>query len=149
MNTIIIDLEDYDKSGKIDIKDLLNMDNSEILKKNDGKKFDICLMNPPYSKTMHLKFLEKTIQIADKVISIQPCGWLFDIPAVLGWKKTTYQRFEDSVGKHIKSLEVIGDSADDANKQFKIGSFEKIGIYKLNNNTYDIYSTLYLEDKRK
>ena len=47
------------------IQQLLNMN-------NNNKKFDVVLMNPPYNRSMHLKFLEKTIQIGDNVISIQP-----------------------------------------------------------------------------
>ena len=50
-------------------------------------KFDICLMNPPYSRSLHLKFLEKTIKIADKVVSIQPTRWLQDTLAT--YKKIT------------------------------------------------------------
>lgn len=117
---------------------------------NNSKRFSVILINPPYSGTMHLKFLEKIIQISDKVINISPCGWLLDIPAVLGWKKTTFQRFEDNVGKHIKSLEILGgDNVAEGNKYFNIFGFEKIGIYELDNNEHDIYSTVYLEDKRK
>ena len=55
------------------------MDNKEILEKNGGKKFSICLMNPPYDRSLHLKFLEKVIEISDKVISIQPITWIQDI----------------------------------------------------------------------
>ena len=54
------------------------MKNKEELEKKTGvkcissidgiKKFDICLMNPPYDKTLHLKFLEKVIEFTDKVI---------------------------------------------------------------------------------
>lgn len=110
-------------------------------------KFDIVLINPPYHKTMHLKFLEKAIKIGNKVINISPCGWLYDIPAVLGWKKTTFQRFEDNIGKHIKSLEVF--NVVDTNKQFKISSFINLGIYELDNDIHDTYLTLYLQDKRK
>ena len=116
---------------------------------NEGKKFDIVLMNPPYSRTLHLKFVEKVLKVSNRVINISPCGWLHDIPAVLGWKKTTFQRFEDNVGRHIKSLEVLGDNANDANKQFNIGSFENLGIYELDNDVHDIYTTLYSQDKRK
>ena len=35
-------------------------------------------MNPPYDRSMHLKFLEKTIEIADNVVSIQPTRWIVD-----------------------------------------------------------------------
>ena len=44
---------------------------------NKGKKFSICLMNPPYAKGLGDKFLEKTLELADKNITIQPIMWLF------------------------------------------------------------------------
>ena len=113
---------------------------------NNKKRFDFCIMNPPYSRTTHLKFLENIIPFCHKVINISPCGWLFDIPAIIGWKKTTYQRFENSVAKHIKSLENLGK---DSNDYFNIGSFENLGIYELDNDIYNIYSTIYLDDVRK
>ena len=56
---------DLDGNGKYDIKDFLEMKNSELLKMNQGKKFDICLMNPPYGTRggddIHFKFTEKCI----------------------------------------------------------------------------------------
>lgn len=109
--------------------------------------YDYCIMNPPYSGTTHLKFLEKTIEIANNVISIQPCGWLMDIPAVMGFKTTNFQKYSDSIGKHIKLLDIF--SADEINKYFGIFGFEKVGIYVLDNNDHDIYLNAYLKDNRK
>ena len=63
------------------------MKNEEILEMNNGKRFSVILMNPPYSGSLHLKFLEKTIKIADKVVSIQPTRWLQDTLAT--YKKIT------------------------------------------------------------
>ena len=63
------------------------MKNKEELEKNKGvkcissidgiKKFDICLMNPPYSSiengaSLDIKFLDEVTNISDRVISIQP-----------------------------------------------------------------------------
>ena len=59
------------------------MKNEEILKENNGKKFDIVLMNPPYlganrnDYNIHLKFLNKVNEITDKVVSIQPIMFLY------------------------------------------------------------------------
>ena len=72
----IMDLEDYDKSGKIDVNDFLKMTNEEVLKKNGGKKFSILIMNPPYANKMHEKFLEKALEISDTGVSIQPAVWM-------------------------------------------------------------------------
>ena len=41
-----------------------------------GKRADILIMNPPYAGNLHLKFLDKTIEISKNVISIQPDVWL-------------------------------------------------------------------------
>lgn len=82
---IILDIGDLDDNGKYDIKDFLEMKNSELLKMNQGKKFDICLMNPPYTATskgtqnFDELFLEKTLSIANTVISIQPATWFMNI----------------------------------------------------------------------
>ena len=54
----------------------LNMKNDEILEMNNGKKFDIILMNPPYAKGLGEKFLIKCIDISNKVISVQPANFL-------------------------------------------------------------------------
>ena len=43
------------------------MKNEEILKENNGKKFDVVLMNPPYGSssgdTLHLKFVDKILKV--------------------------------------------------------------------------------------
>ena len=55
------------------------MKNEEIVEMNNGKKFDIILSNPPYSKGLGEKFLLKYIDIADKIISVQPLTWLLTL----------------------------------------------------------------------
>lgn len=52
---------------------------TQTLPQNEGKRFDICLMNPPYDKNLHLKFLEKVIGVAEKTVSIQPIDWMLRI----------------------------------------------------------------------
>ena len=74
--SIILDIEDLDSNGKYDIKDFLVMKNEEILKMNKGQKFDVILANPPYDKTLHEKFLEKFLYIAETIVSVQPLTWL-------------------------------------------------------------------------
>ena len=56
------------------------MNNKEELEKKTGiKKFDICLMNPPYDSGLGNRFLDKVIDIANKVITVQPATWLFTL----------------------------------------------------------------------
>ena len=105
------------------------------------KRFDVVLMNPPYDRSLHLKFLEKTIEVADKVVSIQPVRWLEDpLIQYKKSKKLDYYKYEDSISKHIKSLEKI--RAKDANKRFKIGFMTDCGIYVCDNEGgYDYVSS--------
>lgn len=111
------------------------------------KKFDVVLMNPPYYRDLHLKFLEKTLEIADNVISVQPVGYLLDLPAVMGWKKQHFQKYEHTVSRHIRDIDIM--YAEDANEAFSIRSFDKIGIYNCDNGVYDFYKTLYAYDGKK
>ena len=75
--------------------------------KNTGKKrFDFAIMNPPYDRNLHLKFLEKVIKVADKTVNISPVRWLQD-PLARYKKNSDYNRFENSVSKHIESLTII------------------------------------------
>lgn len=73
-------------------------------------------MNPPYDNNLHLKFLSKTTEIADNVVSIQPADWLF---------KTKY----DNLKNHISDIELM--SGNEFRKIFNIQS-NKGGIFLLN-----------------
>ena len=99
-------------------------------------KFDICLMNPPYYRSTHLKFLEKTIKIADNVVSIQPIRWLEE--KVGRYKKNSiYNKYKESIAKYIKDLEII--TAEEAEKKFNAAFTFNIGIYLCDKNGgYDI-----------
>ncbi len=95
-------------------------------------KFDICLMNPPYSKgNPELKFLEKTIQICDNVISIQPVRWITDTNAKYS-NRSDLNKYKDSICNHIKDLEIIKDK--DAEEIFKAGFTMDIGIFVCDKN---------------
>ena len=103
-----------------------NMKNEEILKENKGKKFDIVLMNPPYNKNLHLKFIRKVLNISNKVINISPIRWLTDPFAQ--YKRSTLKQYED-VAKHIESIESFKNN----NTLFDIAIYSNLGIYKLSN----------------
>ena len=99
-------------------------------------KFDIILMNPPYYRSTHLKFLEKTIKIADNVISIQPIRWLEE--KVGRYKKNSaYNKYKESIAKYIKDLEII--TAEEAENKFNAAFTFNVGIYLCDKNGgYDI-----------
>ena len=45
------------------------------LKNNMEKKFDICIMNPPYGKNgsgIHNIFLSKALDISKQIVTVQP-----------------------------------------------------------------------------
>lgn len=126
---IIINIDDVNGDGKYDVNDFLSMSNEDILKENNGKKFDIVLMNPPYDKNMHLKFIRKCLNISDKIINISPIRWLQDPFA--NDKRSTLKQFED-VAKHIEDVELVKGT------EFKeIIIYSDLGIYKLSNKETD------------
>ena len=113
------------------------MPNEDIAKMNGGKKFDICLMNPPYlGKTknehnFHLKFLNKAIEISSKVVSIQPIGFLYktyDRKSPDKDEKKVIEYFE----KFSTSIEEI-----DGNKVFDADFGIKLGIIDVCTNSKD------------
>lgn len=106
------------------------MKNEDILKENDGKKFDIVLMNPPYDRSLHLKFLEKTIKIADNVISIQPVRWLEEVN--IQEVSSQAKKYENTISKHIKDLEIL--YAEKSKKDFNVNLSVNLGIYVCDNN---------------
>lgn len=99
-------------------------------------RFDTIILNPPYGK-FHIKFLEKVIQLADNVISIQPCRWLEDKTAKYK-KNSIYNKYEKSISKYIKDLEIIdaeeAENIFDAIFNFDLGIFicDKNGGYDYN-----------------
>lgn len=93
-------------------------------------------MNPPYARSLHLKFLEKTIKISDNVISIQPTRWLEE--KVGRYKKNSaYNKYKESIAKYIKDLEII--TSEESEKKFAATFSFNLGIYLCDKNGgYDI-----------
>ena len=108
----------------------------QLLNMNNGKKFDVVLMNPPYNRDLHLKFLEKTIEIADNVINISPHDWLTNKFAKT--EKSKFRReFREKYSKYIEDLEII--SPEDFNKYFGTSNWFGVAIevFKENANGID------------
>lgn len=93
-------------------------------------KFDKVIMNPPYNKNLHLKILAEAIKhLKDdesKCVNLSPVRWLQD-PLAKYKKNSDYHKFEDSVSKHIESLDVI--DAAESNQLFNAGIMTDLGIY--------------------
>ena len=66
-------------------------------------------MNPPYKRNLHLKILAEAIKhLSDdgKCVNLSPVRWLQD-PLAKYKKNCDLKRFEESIAKHIESLETI------------------------------------------
>ena len=89
-------------------------------------RFDYAIMNPPYDRNLHLKFLEKVIKVAGKTVNISPVRWLQD-PFARYKRSTDYSRFEDSISKHIERLDIV--AARKASGLFNASFIMDLGIY--------------------
>ena len=104
------------------------MKNEEILEMNNGNKFDIVLMNPPYDRDMHLKFIDKCINICEKLVNISPGGFINNIGMY-----NTKTKLTQNIIKHLKDVEFI--DVEKSNKYFGLGkngikSELHIGLYE-------------------
>ena len=97
------------------------MKNEEILKENNGKKFAVVLMNPPYDNGLGNSFLDKVIDISNKICTIQPTSF------IVGKKQKV------SIIKKINNYEVNIDKID-GNKSFEgVGYLNgEVGIIYIN-----------------
>ena len=98
---------------------------------NASKKIDFILINPPFNRDLHLKFLEKAIEIADNVVNISPHDWLTNKFAKI--EKSKFRRyFREKYSKYIEDLEII--SPEDFNKYFGTSNWfgVAIGVFKEN-----------------
>ena len=96
--------------GALDIDAIENngLDLYNIIKALD-MKFDCIIMNPPYQRNLHLKILAKAIKhLKDDgtCVNLSPVRWLQD-PLAKYKKNCDLKRFEESIAKHIESLETI------------------------------------------
>lgn len=110
-------------------------------------KFSVVLMNPPYNRSLHLRFLEKAIRLSELTVSIQPVRWLQD-PLAKYKRSCDYKKYENSISKHIKDIEFI--KTIESNKIFKenIHVSMQLGIYICDNNGgYQYDNTNILFDK--
>ena len=116
------------------------MKNEEILKENNGKRFSVILMNPPYSNKeqfLDMNFVNKVNNICKKQIVIHPAK---------KWCSDTKIGKTNAESKHLKSLEII-----DANKAFKISTeWKYAGIFEYDNlQEYEEYDVLFGDEKIK
>lgn len=104
---------------------LCNMTNEEVLKKNGGRRYDVCLMNPPYQQGLGVKFLNKTMDISKTIISIQPSAWVEDTVGKYN-EKSQFSKNKKIIDR-LSDLEII--PMDEAEKLFGAAFTSNEGIF--------------------
>lgn len=87
------------------------------------------IMNPPYSRNLHLKILSNVItEFPDvEVVNLSPTRWIAD-PTVEYKKNSDYKRFEN-IRNHIENLEEVDGPT--AEEKFGITLTFNLGIYHI------------------
>ena len=109
--------------------------------------FDVAIMNPPYMRSLHLRFLERAIQLVDNVVSIQPVRWLYD-PTAKYNAASDYIKYKNSISKHISDIELY--NIEEAKSVFDIAVSSTVGIYQCTHDggfDYKHFATNELIDK--
>ena len=94
----------------------------QLLDMNNGKKFDVVLMNPPYNNGLHESFLNKVLDIAKECVSIQPDSYLYK-------GKNGNTKIKNKLSQVYTNIENI-----DANKYFDGGFQNRIAILHTSEN---------------
>ena len=142
-NIIIIESEEvnyYIKYIQFNNKNITYIDIKEndfkdfVQKLNIMPKFDYIIQNPPYSKSLHLKFLETGYNaLADngKMVIIEPSMWLINLQAELKQKPSSsmkkYVFLKKILEKHIYQIKI-----ENYNNEFRTGLYVPFAITYIN-----------------
>lgn len=147
--SIIMKIRDVDGNGIYDVNDFLEMKNEDIIKMNQGKKFDVCLMNPPYGSPsignvyLHLDFTTKILDICNHTICIMPHRCVYST-------SSKYNKYKTIFDKQLIDVTEVNSSIFKDTTMLDIAIFNfinnksnnKIKIY-YKNNSVDVVNTLY------
>ena len=107
-------------------------------------KFDCIIMNPPYQRNLHLKILAEAIKhLKDEksvCVNLSPIRWLQD-PIAKNKKNSDFNKFEESVAKHIEQLNAI--KASEAQALFGAGFWNNLGVYVCKINKFLLLKFLF------
>ena len=93
--------------------------------------FDHIIMNPPYSKNLHLKILQEAMKHSNDVVNLSPIRWLQD-PLAEYKKNSDWEKFE-RVRSCIETLDVVPKV--EATQLFNSAAFSMdLGIYHITEN---------------
>ena len=97
-------------------------------------KFSFCIMNPPYSGSLHLDFLEKGYDmIADdgQMVIIEPATWLIELRQNIAEKKSAqmkkYIDIKKKINGHVSKVII-----ENYNKEFNVGLYVPFSITYIN-----------------
>ena len=97
-------------------------------------------MNPPFRRNLHLKILAEAIKhLKDEksvCVNLSPIRWLQD-PIAKNKKNSDFNKFEESVAKHIEQLNAI--KASEAQALFGAGFWNNLGVYVCKINKFYFY----------
>lgn len=111
--------------------------------------FDVCLMNPPYDKNLHIKFMKK---IFDNILSedgnliyIGPDNWLIN-KYNFAQKSKIKNETRDKYSKFIDDIETF--NGDEFNQLFNTSNWFGVSIFKMNYHAKGIDPTIYESDNK-
>jgi len=115
----------HEKFGSDDSAILFNAwKNIDKLLEENNMKFDVCIMNPPYDGSLHLKILSKVIGYCDKVVNISPITWA----AKHNRWKAAFQKYKNTNICRPADIEILDHRT--SNDLFGLGNqIEKLAIY--------------------
>lgn len=97
---------------------------------DQNMKFDVCIMNPPYDKNLHLKFIEKIFDFIDeengKLVDISPDNWLTDKFAKYS-KLKAKTNFRNKFAKYVDDYDTF--STKQFNELFGTSNYFGVGIF--------------------
>ena len=99
-----------------------------------GSRFNFVIQNPPYSRSLHLNFLEKGYDmLADdgQMVIIEPSSWLIELRQNIAEKKSSqmkkYIDIKKKINGHISKVII-----ENYNKEFNVGLYVPFSITYIN-----------------